>query len=79
MNGPGARTPPPDRHRRLTKQVPGLPAQPGAMVAHTAPSLVAQAWNHCNGSLKPPMTWLPSRDGSRNGTFGDHVKVPQGR
>ncbi len=61
------------------KQVPGLPAQPGAGGGHMSPSLVAQAWNNYNGSLKGLMTWSINWDGSRNWTFGDNVKALQGR
>ncbi|MFJ4827194.1 chitinase [Streptomyces bacillaris] len=61
------------------KQVPGLPAQPGAGGGHMSPSLVSQAWNHYNGSLKGLMTWSINWDGSRNWTFGDNVKALQGR
>ncbi|MFC9342643.1 MULTISPECIES: chitinase [unclassified Streptomyces] len=61
------------------KQVPGLPAQPGAGGGHMAPSLVAQAWNHYNGALKGLMTWSANWDGSKGWTFGDNVKALQGR
>ncbi len=61
------------------KQVPGLPAQPGAGGGHMSPSLVSQAWNRYNGSLKGLMTWSLNWDGSRNWTFGDNVKALQGR
>ncbi|MEU1127271.1 chitinase [Streptomyces sp. NPDC005899] len=60
------------------KQVPGLPAQPGAGGGHMAPSLVAQAWKGRSG-LKGLMTWSLNWDGSRNWTFGDNVKALQGR
>ena len=61
------------------KQVPGLPAQPGAGGGYMAPNLVAQAWNTYNGQLKGLMTWSANWDGSRNWTFGDTVKGLQGR
>ncbi|MFD8975660.1 MULTISPECIES: chitinase [unclassified Streptomyces] len=61
------------------KQVPGLPAQPGAGGGHMTPSAVAQAWNHYGGSLKGLMTWSANWDGSKNWTFGDNVKRLQGR
>ncbi|EFE64952.1 endochitinase [Streptomyces viridosporus ATCC 14672] len=61
------------------KQVPGLPAQPGAGGGHMAPSQVAQAWNHYGTSLKGLMTWSINWDGSKNWTFGDNVKALQGR
>ncbi|MEU6678670.1 chitinase [Streptomyces sp. NPDC046925] len=56
------------------KQVPGLPAQPGAGGGHMPPSLVTQAWNHYNGALKGLMTWSINWDGSKGWTFGDNVK-----
>ncbi|MEU8698922.1 chitinase [Streptomyces sp. NPDC048680] len=61
------------------KQVPGLPAQPGAGGGYMAPGLVSQAWNHYGGSLKGLMDWSLNWDGSRNWTFGDNVKGLQGR
>ncbi|MFB6630820.1 chitinase [Streptomyces sp. NPDC004288] len=61
------------------KQVPGLPAQPGAGGGYMAPSSVAQAWNHYGGSLKGLMTWSANWDGSKGWTFGDKVKALQGR
>ncbi|WP_031014035.1 chitinase [Streptomyces sp. NRRL F-5727] len=61
------------------KQVPGLPAQPGAGGGYMSPSLVAQAWNHYGGRLKGLMTWSANWDGSRNWTFGDNVRRLQGR
>ncbi|MFD3974618.1 chitinase [Streptomyces cyaneofuscatus] len=61
------------------KQVPGLPAQPGAGGGHMSTSLVSQAWNHYNGSLKGLMTWSLNWDGSKGWTFGDNVKRLQGR
>ncbi len=61
------------------KQVPGLPAQPGAGGGHMSPSLVSQAWKHYNGSLKGLMTWSLNWDGSKNWTFGDNVRSLQGR
>ncbi|GAB1510337.1 chitinase [Actinophytocola sp. KF-1] len=61
------------------KQVPGLPAQPGAGGGYMSPSLTAQAWNSVGGALKGLMTWSINWDGSRNWTFGDNVKSLQGR
>jgi chitinase len=61
------------------KQVPGLPAQPGAGGGYMSPSLVAQAWNTYSGGLKGLMTWSINWDGSRNWTFGDNVRNLQGR
>ncbi|PWK64500.1 chitinase [Streptomyces sp. CG 926] len=61
------------------KQVPGLPAQPGAGGGHMAPSLVSQSWNAFGGSLKGLMTWSVNWDGSKGWTFGDNVKSLQGR
>ncbi|MQY06318.1 glycosyl hydrolase family 18 protein [Actinomadura macrotermitis] len=61
------------------KQVPGLPAQPGAGGGYMAPSLVAQAWNTYNGGLKGLMTWSLNWDGSKGWTFGDNVRSLQGR
>ncbi len=61
------------------KQVPGLPAQPGAGGGHMSPHLVSQAWNHYGGALKGLMTWSVNWDGSRNWTFGDNVRRLQGR
>ncbi|KID84926.1 chitinase 18-15 [Metarhizium guizhouense ARSEF 977] len=56
------------------KQVPGLPAQSGAGGGYMSPSLVGQAWDHYNGSLKGLMTWSINWDGSKGWTFGDNVK-----
>ncbi|WP_067500857.1 glycosyl hydrolase family 18 protein [Actinoplanes sp. TFC3] len=61
------------------KQVPGLPAQPGAGGGYMTPSLVSQSWNSLNGSLKGLMTWSANWDGSKGWTFGDNVKALQGR
>ncbi|MET8757992.1 chitinase [Lentzea sp. NPDC004782] len=61
------------------KQVPGLPAQPGAGGGYLSPSLVGQAWNSFSGQLKGLMTWSINWDGSKNWTFGDKVKSLQGR
>lgn len=63
----------------LDRQVPGLPAQPGAGGGHMSPSLVTQAWNGYQGRLKGLMTWSINWDGSRNWTFGDNVRSLQGR
>lgn len=61
------------------KQVPGLPAQPGAGGGYLSTGLVAQAWNTYSGALKGLMTWSINWDGSRNWTFGDNVRSLQGR
>ncbi|XCX49708.1 chitinase [Streptomyces phytohabitans] len=61
------------------KQVPGLPAQPGAGGGHMDTGLVAEAWNHYDGALKGLMTWSLNWDGSKSWTFGDNVKALQGR
>ncbi|WP_439659296.1 chitinase [Lentzea sp. HUAS TT2] len=61
------------------KQVPGLPAQPGAGGGYMNPTLVGQAWNSFGGQLKGLMTWSINWDGSKNWTFGDKVKSLQGR
>jgi chitinase len=58
------------------KQVPGLPAQPGAGGGYMSPSLVGQAYK---SSLKGLMDWSINWDGSKNWTFGDNVKGLQGR
>ncbi|WP_229401825.1 glycosyl hydrolase family 18 protein [Micromonospora okii] len=60
------------------KQVPGLPAQPGAGGGYMSPSLVSQAYNSISG-LKGLMTWSVNWDGSKGWTFGDNVKALQGR
>lgn len=61
------------------KQVPGLPAQPGAGGGYMSPSLVAQSWNNYGGALKGLMTWSINWDGSKGWTFGDNVKSLQRR
>ncbi|GGK07010.1 chitinase [Pilimelia anulata] len=58
------------------KQVPGLPAQPGAGGGHMGTGLVGQAWK---GAYKGLMTWSINWDGSKGWTFGDNVKRLQGR
>ncbi|MEV0005348.1 glycosyl hydrolase family 18 protein [Micromonospora sp. NPDC050980] len=60
------------------KQVPGLPAQPGAGGGHLSPSSVGQAWHSVPG-LKGLMTWSINWDGSKGWTFGDNVRALQGR
>ena len=62
----------------LDKQVPGLPAQPGAGGGYMSPDQVSQAYQSVPG-LKGLMTWSLNWDGSRNWTFGDTVKSLQGR
>ncbi|UQA98148.1 chitinase [Streptomyces halobius] len=61
------------------KQVPGLPAQPGAGGGHMPPNLVTQAWHTYDDGLKGLMTWSLNWDGSKDWTFGDNVKAAQGR
>ncbi|GAA1991548.1 chitinase [Amycolatopsis minnesotensis] len=63
----------------LDKQVPGLPAQPGAGGGYMSPGLVSQAWNAFSGGLKGLMTWSLNWDGSKGWTFGNNVKSLQGR
>ncbi|MFG1674581.1 glycosyl hydrolase family 18 protein [Micromonospora sp. NPDC049282] len=60
------------------KQVPGLPAQPGAGGGYLSPSLVSQAHNAVPG-IKGLMTWSINWDGSKGWTFGDNVRALQGR
>jgi chitinase len=60
------------------KQVPGLPAQPGAGGGYMTPSLVSQAYSSVSG-IKGLMTWSANWDGSKGWTFGDNVKSLQGR
>ncbi|KPI10248.1 glycoside hydrolase family 18 [Actinobacteria bacterium OV450] len=61
------------------KQVPGLPAQPGAGGGYMEPNLVGQSWNAFGGSLKGLMTWSVNWDGSKGWTFGDNVRALEGR
>jgi chitinase len=61
------------------KQVPGLPAQPGAGGGYLSTSLVSQAWNTYSNGLKGLMTWSINWDGSKSWTFGNNVKSLQGR
>lgn len=61
------------------KQVPGLPAQPGAGGGYLEPGPVGQSWHAFGGSLKGLMTWSINWDGSKGWTFGDNVKSLQGR
>ena len=61
------------------KQVPGLPAQPGAGGGYMSPGLVSQCWNSIGNGLKGLMTWSINWDGSRGWTFGDNVRRLQGR
>jgi chitinase len=60
------------------RQVPGLPAQPGAGGGYMTPALVSQAYQSVSG-IKGLMTWSANWDGSRGWTFGDTVKSLQGR
>ncbi|WP_330454358.1 MULTISPECIES: carbohydrate binding domain-containing protein [unclassified Streptomyces] len=61
------------------KQVPGLPAQPGAGGGYMTTGQVGQAWNAFNGSLKGLMTWSLNWDGSKGWSFGNNVKSLQNR
>ncbi|MFJ3792757.1 chitinase [Kitasatospora sp. NPDC090091] len=65
------------------KQVPGLPAQPGAGGGYLTTGQVTQAWNSygtgASSRLKGLMTWSLNWDGSKNWTFGNNVKSLQGR
>lgn len=61
------------------KQVPGLPAQPGAGGGYLSTGQVSQAWNRYGNGLKGLMTWSLNWDGSKGWTFGDNVKALQGR
>jgi chitinase len=61
------------------KQVPGLPAQPGAGGGYMSTGLVSQAWNTYSNGLKGLMTWSLNWDGSKGWTFGDNVKSLQHR
>ncbi|MGK4585649.1 chitinase [Kitasatospora sp. HPMI-4] len=61
------------------RQVPGLPAQPGAGGGYMSPDSVSQAWSGYGGGLKGLMTWSVNWDGSQGWTFGDNVKSLQGR
>ncbi|WP_405782936.1 chitinase [Streptomyces sp. NBC_00859] len=61
------------------KQVPGLPAQPGAGGGYLPTGQVAQAWNTYGGGLKGLMDWSLNWDGAKNWTFGDNVRSLQGR
>jgi chitinase len=63
----------------LDKQVPGLPAQPGAGGGYMSTGLVGQAWNTYGNGLKGLMTWSVNWDGSKGWTFGDNVRGLQGR
>ncbi|MDT8909442.1 chitinase [Amycolatopsis sp. PS_44_ISF1] len=60
------------------KQVPGLPAQPGAGGGYLAPNLVSQAYRSVPG-VKGLMTWSLNWDGSKGWTFGSTVKSLEGR
>jgi chitinase len=60
------------------KQVPGLPAQPGAGGGYMTPSLVSQAY-HADSGIKGLMTWSINWDGSKGWTFGDNVRSLEGR
>ncbi len=53
-----------------SKQVPGLPAQPGAGGGYMSPSLVSQAYSQVSG-IKGLMTWSINWDGSKGYTFAN--------
>jgi chitinase len=53
-----------------SKQVPGLPAQPGAGGGYMTPSQVSQAYNQVPG-IKGLMTWSINWDGSKGYTFAN--------
>ncbi len=53
-----------------SKQVPGLPAQPGAGGGYMSPSLVSQAYSQVSG-IKGLMTWSINWDGSQGYTFAN--------
>ena len=55
------------------KQVPGLPAQPGAGGGYMTPGLVSQAVGGVSG-IKGLMTWSINWDGSQNFTFASNAK-----
>lgn len=55
------------------KQVPGLPAQPGAGGGYMSPSLVSQAYSQVN-SVKGLMTWSINWDGSKGWSFAINNK-----
>jgi len=55
-----------------SKQVPGLPAQPGAGGGYMSPSLVTQAYNQVS-SIKGLMTWSINWDGSKGWTFALNI------
>jgi len=55
-----------------SKQVPGLPAQPGAGGGYMAPSLVTQSYNQVSG-IKGLMTWSINWDGSLGYTFMNNL------
>jgi chitinase len=61
------------------KQVPGLPAQSGAVGGYMTASLVSQAYTSFGTGLRGLMTWSVDWDGSRGWTFGDNVKSLQRR
>ncbi|MFI7099170.1 chitinase [Streptomyces sp. NPDC050161] len=61
------------------KQVPGLPAQPGAGGGYMSPDLVSKAWSTYGNGLKGLMAWSINWDGSKGWTFGDNAKSLQGR
>ena len=57
----------------FSKQVPGLPAQPGAGGGHMTEADVATAVGQVNG-IKGLMTWSINWDGSKNFTFANNAK-----
>jgi chitinase len=60
-----------------SKQVPGLPAQPGAGGGHMIPGDLTTAVSQVNG-IKGLMTWSINWDGSKNFTFASNAKTVLG-
>jgi chitinase len=56
-----------------SKQVPGLPAQPGAGGGHMTTADVSTAVGQVSG-IKGLMTWSINWDGSKNFTFASNAK-----
>jgi chitinase len=60
-----------------SKQVPGLPAQPGAGGGYMVPSDVSSSYSQVSG-IKGLMTWSINWDGSLGWTFGNNAKSLMG-
>jgi chitinase len=60
-----------------SKQVPGLPAQPGAGGGHMLPADVSAAVKQVSG-IKGLMTWSINWDGSKDFTFASNAKTALG-